>query len=297
VFDFCGSTTLHAPLCPGNGLRAGSVLPTQTFTPAGSSVDVLVRLRSSGTPSGCPSGTPAAYAASAQPSSAFQAAFASLAASAHARATSPPTDLADIPLVEVLPRAPDHTDAFAVFISGDGGWAGFDRELSAELAARGLPVVGLDSLRYFWSPRTPDGIAADLDRVIQRYQNAWKRKRVVLIGFSQGADVLPFIVNRLSDRTRASVASAIALSISTDATFEFHLADWVGASGDRPTLPEIQQLARSSFICVYGTGDDDSVCPRLDAHAFRVIELPGGHHFGGDAKRLSTIVLDTLGPT
>jgi hypothetical protein len=41
----------------------------------------------------------------------------------------------------------------AVVVSGDGGWAGIDRDLGEELAREGLPVVGLNSLQYFWKPR------------------------------------------------------------------------------------------------------------------------------------------------
>ena len=49
------------------------------------------------------------------------------------------------------PRAAARTsDTFAVLLSGDGGWAGLDKEVAAALAARGIPVAGIDSLRYFW---------------------------------------------------------------------------------------------------------------------------------------------------
>jgi type IV secretory pathway VirJ component len=42
-----------------------------------------------------------------------------------------------------------------VLISGDGGWASIDKGIAKALVARGVPVAGLDSLRYFWSERTP----------------------------------------------------------------------------------------------------------------------------------------------
>jgi len=59
------------------------------------------------------------------------------------------------------------------------------------LAANGIPVIGLDSLRYFWSARSPQGLGADLDRMIRYYLTQLGKQRVVLIGYSQGADVLP----------------------------------------------------------------------------------------------------------
>ena len=75
--------------------------------------------------------------------------------------------------------------------------------MAAALSAKGIPVVGLDSLRYFWTARTPEGLAADTDRMIRYYLAHFGKKRVLLIGYSQGADVLPFAVNRLPAATRA----------------------------------------------------------------------------------------------
>ncbi len=54
-------------------------------------------------------------------------------------------------------------------MSGDGGWAGIDQAVAAALSARGIPVVGLDSLRYYWTARTPSGVASDTDRMIRYY--------------------------------------------------------------------------------------------------------------------------------
>jgi type IV secretory pathway VirJ component len=295
VFDFCGSSDLHAAMCAREGLHPDHPPAPLSFSAPPSLSDPLVRLRSA-KGAHCPAGTPAAYATGTQDVAAFGHAYASLAAAADARAESGPTDLQDLPIVEVHASGPQRRDAFGILLSGDGGWAGIDKALSTRLAAQGLPIVGIDSLRYFWNERTPEGTAADLDRVIRRYQSAWKRKRVVLIGYSQGADVLPFIVNRLSASSRASLVSAVALSLSTSATFEFHISSWMGASGDRPTLPEMLSLAHGPVVCVYGTDDKDALCPQLDPNTLRVIALPGSHDFNGDYDRLSSIVLGTLAP-
>ncbi|HTV19175.1 MAG TPA: AcvB/VirJ family lysyl-phosphatidylglycerol hydrolase, partial [Polyangiaceae bacterium] len=269
-----------------------------------SAEDPFITLRSSGA-AACPadgslaSQTPSDGApplAPARDEAAFAAQFAVLATSAGSRATAAPADLDGLPIVEVPASAPGHADTFAVLLSGDGGWAGIDKEISARLARRGLPVVGIDSLRYFWRERTPESTAADVHRVIERYVAAWKRERVVLIGYSQGADVLPFVLNRLPAQSRRAVVSAVGLSLSTTATFEFHLSSWVGASGDRPTMPEVERLAHGPLLCVYGKDDAEALCPQLDPSAFRVVQLPGTHHFNGDYERVSALVLDSIPP-
>jgi len=101
-----------------------------------------------------------------------------------------------------------------------------------------VPVAGFDSLRYFWGPRTPEELAADLDRVIRYYAAHWSRSEVLLVGYSQGADVLPFALNRLPAATRAKVRLTALLGPGQKASFEFHLTNWIGPSGDRPIAPE-----------------------------------------------------------
>ena len=103
--------------------------------------------------------------------------------------------LAGLPLVELPVAAPGRL--MAVVYSGDGGWRDIDKDIAGRLQDKGVPVVGVDSLRYFWSEKTPEQIAADLGLIIDHYREAWQRPDVVLVGYSFGADVLPFAYNRL----------------------------------------------------------------------------------------------------
>jgi type IV secretory pathway VirJ component len=289
VFDGCQAPPLRAPACPRESASSEPSSGTDAVAPPspGAPADPLLRVHSNGGP--C-----ATEAAPARAEAAFADAFTTLVRAADTHATSATSDLPDIPIIEVLSNGNEYPDAFGVFLSGDGGWAGIDAQLSARLARRGLPIVGIDSLRYFWHARTPQSTSADVARVIERYSRVWRRPRALLIGFSQGADVLPFVLNRLPEETRPQVVGAVALSLSTTATFEFHVSNWIGASGDRPTAPETDQLVPNSLTCVYGKEDHDALCPRLDRARFHVVELPGSHHFNGDYDRLSTIVLGAL---
>lgn len=215
------------------------------------------------------------------------------------RATPPaPKDLAGLPLIEVPAVAGTHSDTYAVLLSGDGGWAGLDKEVAGALAARGVPVVGFDSLRYFWKKRTPEELAGDLDRLLRYYGKQWGKSRVVLVGYSQGADVLPFALNRLAADTRGSVAQSVLLGLSSNAAFEFHLTNWMSddVADGKPTLPEIDRLKAEQVVCVAGDGDDDSVCNKVPAGHMRTVTLPGGHHFDGDYGAVAQAVLAALPP-
>jgi type IV secretory pathway VirJ component len=223
----------------------------------------------------------------------LKAAYASLMASGPRSVPPPPPDLADLPLIEVLASGPaaSASDQFAVLLSGDGGWAGLDKEVAGALSERGIPVAGIDSLRYFWKARTPAGLATDIDRIVRYYAYQWKKKRVLLIGYSQGADVLPFAVNRLPAATREIVQVTALIGIGKDASFELHVSNWFGGSGGTPVKPETDRLSAADTLCLYGEDDDESLCPEIGATHARVVNLSGGHHFGGDYAKLAELIV------
>ena len=203
-----------------------------------------------------------------------------------------PNALKDLPIVVVAAQAAPPSDTFAIMLSGDGGWAGLDKDVAEALAANGIPVVGLDSLRYFWSARTPEGLAADLDRMIQYYLKQLGKQRVMLLGYSQGADVLPFAVNRLSGATRSHVALTAVMGMSEHALFEFHMSSWISDDNSGPaTLPEIERITGMPVLCIYGEQESDSLCPKLDPRKVTVVKLKGGHHFDGNYAGLARTIL------
>ena len=212
---------------------------------------------------------------------------------------APPSVVANLPLVESKSTAKQSGAAgagtLAIMLSGDGGWAGLDKDLAQGLNDEGMDVVGFDSLRYFWAKRTPDSTAQDLARIIRYYQSqpAWKQPKIMLIGYSQGADVLPFAVNRLPADLKAQVNAVVLLGMGEHAAFEFHMSNWLGDSTDGPsTLAEAAQLPKGLGVCIYGAEDEDAVCPKLPADSpVRTVKLAGGHHFDGDYAALAQAVL------
>ncbi|MDP9360011.1 MAG: virulence factor [Acidobacteriota bacterium] len=200
-----------------------------------------------------------------------------------------------LPLVEV-PATRGSSDTLVVFVSGDGGWAAIDREISRVLAADGMPVAGLNALQYFWTKRTPDTASRDLGTIIDRYLGAWHKSRVLLAGYSRGADVLPAMVSRLPAETQAKIRMIALLGPSPKVEFEFHVADWMrNGSAGVPVKPEVDKLTSQRILCLFGEDDRDSLCrelagqPRID-----VIMLKGAHHFDGGYDKLGRIILEHL---
>jgi type IV secretory pathway VirJ component len=197
------------------------------------------------------------------------------------------TSIAGLPLIEVpAPRPSGAT--MAVILSGDGGWAAGDKQMAAALTEQGVPVVGVDIPSYLAVRRTPDGAASDLGRLLEHYLSAWHMDRVILIGYSHGADLAPFMVSRLSGKLRNRISLLAMLGLENQASFQFHLEDIIGDiahEGDLPVLPEVLKLRGTRMLCVRGSGETHSLCPSLDPSIALVATRPGGHRISGSQGR------------
>jgi type IV secretory pathway VirJ component len=184
-------------------------------------------------------------------------------------------------------------DTLAVLYSGDGGWGALDETLARHLADNGVPTVGVNSLTYFRTRRSPAGAAEDLASALRAYEGLWGRKNVVLIGYSFGADALPAILPLLPDDLRAQVSHVVLIGTGPSGDLMFHPASWLNlaARDSFPVRPAIDALKGVKITCVYGDKERADICPTLPDAEVAKIRLPGGHHFNGDYAALGDAVL------
>ncbi|GLQ47424.1 hypothetical protein GCM10007862_24750 [Dyella lipolytica] len=227
----------------------------------------------------------------------------------------PSLEDATVKLVSDVQAPAGHDDVLAIFYSGDGGWRDLDKELGSRLVKRGVPVLGVSCLDYYWRNRSPDESAQDLDALISKYTAQWHKQKVWLIGFSFGADVLPTIVDKLSPANRARITQMVLLSPSQDVNFEVELEGYIVVRENwlkthikqvmqsinpvphYPALPPIEALQnKPPMVCYYGKDDsDDTVCnnPQLPKWV-KVYEMPGDHHFDYNYDGLATRMIGDL---
>ncbi|MDD0841394.1 virulence factor family protein [Pseudomonas sp. Gutcm_11s] len=198
-----------------------------------------------------------------------------------------------LPVVEVTAAKP--SDTVTLFYSGDGGWRDLDRDVATELAKRDYPVVGIDSLRYFWQHKSPEAGAADLAGLMQTYREKWGAKRFVLIGFSFGADTLPAFYNRLDAADQQQVDAIILLALARSGSFEIEVQGWLGKDGkEAPTGPELLKLPAAKVLCVYGVEEGPESGCTLPNIPGEMLQLPGGHHYDGDYPKLAERLLQGI---
>jgi len=201
-------------------------------------------------------------------------------------------DVSDLPLIELPAAHPN--GLMAIVISGDGGWRDLDKTIAQALQKDGVSVIGWDSLRYFWSEKPPAQTSRDLARVMQTYGARWHAQHVALIGYSFGADVMPFAYNRLPDALRAKVSLISLLGFAPDADFQIRVGGWLGMPASDKALkvrPELTRVPPAIVQCIYGADEEETLCPALTKTGIEVIRTSGDHHFGGDYNALERRIL------
>jgi type IV secretory pathway VirJ component len=208
-----------------------------------------------------------------------------------------------VPLIEVPARAPANgqrgeRDEMAVLLSGDGGWAETDKGLADRLSKGGIPVVGWNSLRYFIRRKKPDRVAHDLEGVLQVYLPLWHKEKVILIGYSFGADVMPFLVSRLPPELAKKVSLIVLLGPTRTADFHFHPSEWLRKPSDDslPVIPELEKLRGREIVCAYGREEKDSICRTLPAGLVEPLERPGKHIVGKNYGPVADRILQSPAP-
>ncbi len=198
-------------------------------------------------------------------------------------AQAPAEGVGDLPLI-TNPAAPG--PLLAVVLSGDGGWAAGDKSLAKAFASQGVAVVGLDSPRYLEHERTPDEAAHDLARLLRHFLSAWNRDQAIIVGYSRGADIGPFMVARLPAALRKRVKLLVLLGPGQQASFKFSLLDLVRShpgNDGRPVEPEVAKLRDIPVLCIYGTSDHGAICQSLSqAGLARSLTRNRGHVVHGD---------------
>lgn len=188
-------------------------------------------------------------------------------------------------------------------LSGEGGWRSFDDRLATWLSERGYWVGGVDCLRYFWKPQDDrPALVADVALYADALAGAAGAKtgvRLVLAGFSFGADLAPWVAG---DPTRDErLAALVLIGPDSQGSLEFRLSEMMGfAPKDHvfDTASALAEAAAVPVLFVHGGRDDTSTAPALAAGFVgrkELIVVPGAtHHFSGHEDELKHAVLDGL---
>ena|SRR5690348_10114786 len=199
--------------------------------------------------------------------------------------------------VVVMPAAADTSAPLVLLITGDGGWKDFDPELSRQFAALKMPVVALNALHYFWYKKTPAQTTAAVQYLLDTYMARWHRHTFMLAGFSFGADVMPFVANRLPPRLMKDCSGIVLFSPGTSTDFEIHLSQMLSSHHRWPydVVKELEAMKPVRLVCFFGKEEQGFPVQVLKRPGWQVVYLPGGHHYGDNTRGVARLVLQKLG--
>ncbi len=196
-----------------------------------------------------------------------------------------------MPLIE----APGHLpgDTLVVMYTGDNGWWYQMRDVTRRLNDKGASVVGVSTVRYFLSRKSPERAAADLTAVIDYYTDAWKRPKVILVGYSFGADALPLFLDRLSPETRSRVRLVAMINPTDYGDLAFRGSSWFDLRwpSARDLAPALRKLAGPPMLCIQSDRDPHAACSRFPQDLVHTLVLPTDHHLTGQRSQVADAIL------
>ena len=206
-----------------------------------------------------------------------------------------PFNSKDIPVVITNTKIKKHDAPVALIISGDGGWFRFEQQLADKLATYGIPSVGLDSRKYFWNRKTPEETANDIAEELSHYLQFWGHDSILLVGYSLGAEIVPFIYNRLSQVMKEKVVSAVLLSPDVSTDFEIHITNMMGLGNKQNTydvIGEIKKMKGLKTILIFGAGEKSKVPALLKGSGVSINVIPGDHHYKFDLPLIMQTIIE-----
>jgi len=185
----------------------------------------------------------------------------------------------------VPPEKTPSTGTPVIFYSGEWGWKPLLQDAASYLAAQGRYVLGVDSPAYFTAVMKQDAMKSEF-ALFRSYINGRagrpKEQPVILAGFAAGADIIPYMLNRVG---AAGVRGAVLLAPARTGAIIFR----VSMQLQMPSPPgetfdmaeELSSLAPIPLVFMEGSLDDRSAAKDLAGAArgpHKYASVVGGDH-------------------
>jgi type IV secretory pathway VirJ component len=125
------------------------------------------------------------------------------------------------------------------------------------------------------------------------YSQEWGKNRYIIIGYSLGAEIVPFIENRLPGELKSNIASTVLLSPGISTDFEIHISNMLGIGNHHNTYNVVDEISKTRSIptlMIFGEGEDTKIPELLSGTGVRVKKIPGDHHY----KSNSRLIVETM---
>ncbi len=194
-----------------------------------------------------------------------------------------------------------HSDKPIIFyISGDSGFNTFSKGIGENLHSLGYDVFALDTKSYFWNYKSPKKASHDVEKYIKKQLKGRENQNVILVGFSFGSEVVPFIYNRFSDDLKSKLEQVFVIGPTTTNNFRIQFNEYIGAEEASKenllVIPEINKMGNVPVTVVL-SDEEFTAFPYKEitlGSNYQMKHLAGDHHYGGNTKMLADFINDNL---
>jgi type IV secretory pathway VirJ component len=167
-----------------------------------------------------------------------------------------------------------------IFFTGDSGRSRFDKKLTDSLCANNIPLMCVNSYKFFHKRKTPQQTLDSILHYIDNNLKKYKRRKFIFAGYSFGSEVVPFLYNLMNDEWKARVEFIVLLSPSYNSDFKIHFFDQIGLNNRRwpyDVLHEIMKIDEKKVIVFWGQDEKKFEKKEFTKHNITVHHLRGGH--------------------
>lgn len=194
-----------------------------------------------------------------------------------------------------------HSDKPIVFyISGDSGFNTFSKSMGENLHTLGYDVFALDTKSYFWNYKSPKKASRNVEKYIKKQLKGRGNQNVILVGFSFGSEVVPFIYNRFDSDFKSKIQKVFIIGPTTTNNFRIQLDEYIGAEeASKENLLVIPEINKMGIVPVTVVLSDDefTAFPYKEitlGSNYQMKHLAGDHHYGGNTQMLADFINDNL---
>jgi type IV secretory pathway VirJ component len=167
-----------------------------------------------------------------------------------------------------------------VFFTGDSGRSSFGAKLTDSLCADRIPLLCINSYRFFSRRKTPQQTLDSILPYITTNLKKYNCRKFIFAGYSFGSEVVPFLYNLMSDEWKDKVAFIVLISPSDNSDFEIHFLDQLGLTFRRwpYNVPkEIMKIDDKKIIVFWGKNEKRFEKKEFTKYNIAVHRLEGGH--------------------
>lgn len=201
--------------------------------------------------------------------------------------------IAKIPTIITRGKSTQSSKIIAILFSGDGGWYSLEQSIANHLSDWGISTLGIDTRKYFWNRKSPETTASDIASLLSYYGKEWNISQFMLMGYSQGAEIIPFVLNRLPEELKSRVISSVMLSPEITTDFEVHVTNMLGIGNRQNTynvIEEIIGIQKTRQICIYGEKEKTDVPELLKDTKVETVFIPGDHHYKSNSALIVQVM-------